>query len=180
MQAAGASPSCWSLSSVIGLHGAVALAEVASRFDGHRRAAGLRADRLRTARPGSPSAGCSPSRASPPIALIAQVMFDYAAALWPALEEPGCASPRITLYALVSRSSMFAASRAGCVVGNFITIAKLLPLGLIALAGLWFAGWNNLPVAEPRAAGWPCERASACAVRLLRLRGRGDPSRRDA
>ncbi len=39
----------------------------------------------------------------------------------------------------------------GALVGNLLTIAKLLPLGLIALAGLWFAGWNNLPVTEPRA-----------------------------
>jgi amino acid transporter len=38
----------------------------------------------------------------------------------------------------------------GAWIGNLLTIAKMLPLGLIALAGLWFAGWNDIPATEPR------------------------------
>lgn len=38
----------------------------------------------------------------------------------------------------------------GAWTGNLLTIAKMLPLGLIALAGLWFAGWNDIPATEPR------------------------------
>ncbi|HEU4517848.1 MAG TPA: APC family permease, partial [Steroidobacteraceae bacterium] len=28
--------------------------------------------------------------------------------------------------------------------------AKMVPLGLIAIAGLWYAGWNDIPATEPR------------------------------
>ena len=56
----------------------------------------------------------------------------------------------------------------------------MLPLGLIALAGLWFAGWNDIPATEPRAAGRTHGRAAARPVRLRRLRRRRDRRRRDA
>ncbi len=84
-------------------------------------------------------------------ALIAQVMFDYAAIIWPALEDPWMRAAGITLYALVFAVVNVRGVKLAAWSGNFITIAKLLPLVPIALAGLWFAGWNNLPVAEPRA-----------------------------
>ena len=38
----------------------------------------------------------------------------------------------------------------GAWVGNLLTIAKMLPLSLIALAGLWFAGWDNIPTTAPQ------------------------------
>jgi amino acid transporter len=84
-------------------------------------------------------------------ALIAQVMFDYAAVLWPALEDPWARNVGITLYALVFMVLNLRGVRHTASVGNLLTLVKMLPLALIALAGLWFAGWNNLPASEPRA-----------------------------
>lgn len=84
-------------------------------------------------------------------ALIAQVMFDYAAVVWPVLENAWARAAGITLYALVFGVLNVRGVRQAAWAGNFLTIAKLLPLVPIALAGLWFAGWNNLPATEPRA-----------------------------
>jgi amino acid transporter len=83
-------------------------------------------------------------------ALIAQVMMDYAAALWPVLGAPWPRAAAITLYTLALAVINVRGVTRGAWVGNVLTIAKMLPLGLIALAGLWFAGWDNLPVNEPR------------------------------
>lgn len=84
-------------------------------------------------------------------ALIAQVMFDYAAALWPVLGEPLARAAGLTLYALVFGVLNLRGVRQAAWTGNFLTIAKLLPLVPVALVGLWFAGWNHPPVSEPRA-----------------------------
>ena len=83
-------------------------------------------------------------------ALIAQVMLDYAAALWPLLAAPWPRAIVITLYTLTLAVINVRGVTRGAWTGNLLTIAKMLPLGLIALAGLWFAGWNDLPVNEPR------------------------------
>jgi amino acid transporter len=83
-------------------------------------------------------------------ALIAQVMFDYAAVLWPPLEDPWARAAGITLYALVFGVLNIRGVRQAAWAGNVLTIAKLLPLVPIALAGLWFAGWNDIPDTEPR------------------------------
>jgi amino acid transporter len=83
-------------------------------------------------------------------ALIAQVGLDYAAALVPAL---GAGLPRAavaTLAMLLLAVVNVRGVTGGAGVGNVLTVAKMLPLGLIALAGLGYAGWNDLPVAEPR------------------------------
>ena len=84
-------------------------------------------------------------------ALIAQVMLDYAAVLWSVLAAPWPRVAALTLFTLTLAVFNLRGVTRGALVGNLLTIAKLLPLGLIALAGLWFAGWNNLPVTEPRA-----------------------------
>ena len=84
-------------------------------------------------------------------ALIAQVMLDYAAVLWPALAAPWPRAAALTLFALVLAVFNLRGVTRGALVGNLLTVAKLLPLGLIAVVGLGFAGWNNLPVTEPRA-----------------------------
>ncbi len=49
------------------------------------------------------------------------------------------------------RGRQRARRQAGRLVGKLHHHREALPLVPIALAGLWFAGWNNLPVAEPRA-----------------------------
>lgn len=84
-------------------------------------------------------------------AVIAQVMFDYAAVIWPVLEDAWARAAGITLYALVFTVINLRGVRQAAWAGNALTLAKLLPLVPIALAGLWLAGWNNLPATEPRA-----------------------------
>ncbi len=86
-------------------------------------------------------------------ALISQVMLDYAAALWPALAPPWPRAIAITVFTIVLAVVNFRGVTRGAWLGNVLTIAKMLPLGLIALAGLWFAGWNDIPATEPRQPG---------------------------
>ena len=83
-------------------------------------------------------------------ALIAQVMLDYAAALWPALVAPWPRAVVITVFTVFLAVINIRGVTRGAWIGNLLTIAKMLPLGLIALAGLWFAGWNDIPATEPR------------------------------
>jgi len=83
-------------------------------------------------------------------ALIAQVMLDYAAAIWPALAPPLPRAAAITVFTFALTAINVRGVTQGAWTGNLLTIAKMVPLGLIAVAGLWFAGWNDLPVAEPR------------------------------
>ena len=83
-------------------------------------------------------------------ALIAHVMLDYAAALWAGFAEPWPRAVAITLYTALLLAINLRGVTHGAWIGNLLTIAKLLPLVAIALTGLWFAGWNNLPVTEPQ------------------------------
>lgn len=128
---------------------ALALAEVASRYDvtgGPQYYAGVTF---------GPLAGFTvgwlltlSSLAS--FALISQVMLDYAAALWPVLAAPWPRAAAITVFAIALATVNVRGVKGGAWLGNVLTIAKMLPLGLIALAGLWFAGWNDIPATEPR------------------------------
>jgi amino acid transporter len=128
---------------------ALSMAEVASRFD---RTGGPQVYAQHTF---GPLAGFTVgwlfavSRLAS-FALIGQVMLDYLAALWPLLAAPWPRAIAITLYTLVLAVINVRGVTRGAWTGNILTIAKMLPLGLIALAGLWFAGWNDLPVNEPR------------------------------
>ena len=83
-------------------------------------------------------------------ALIAQIMLNYAAALWPLLEAPWPRAVAITVFTVFLTAINVRGVTRGAWVGNLLTIAKMLPLSLIALAGLWFAGWNEIPASEPR------------------------------
>jgi amino acid transporter len=82
-------------------------------------------------------------------ALIAQVMLDYAAALWPALAPPWPRAAAITVFVIFLAVINVRGVTRGAWIGNLLTVAKMLPLGLIALGGLWFAGWNDVPTTEP-------------------------------
>lgn len=86
-------------------------------------------------------------------ALIAQVMLDYAGALWPALDGYWPRTIAFTLVMLVLTVLNLRGVRRGAWAGNVLTVAKLLPLVAIALAGLWFAGWESMPASEPRQPG---------------------------
>jgi APA family basic amino acid/polyamine antiporter len=83
-------------------------------------------------------------------ALIAQVMLDYAAALWPALGPPLPRAAAITLFTAVLAAINVRGVKKGAWTGNLLTIAKMVPLGLIAIAGLAYAGWNDIPANAPR------------------------------
>jgi amino acid transporter len=56
----------------------------------------------------------------------------------------------ITLFTIFLAVLNVRGVKRGAWVGNLLTVAKLLPLGLLALAGLWFAGWNEIPATEPK------------------------------
>ena len=86
-------------------------------------------------------------------ALIAFVMLDYAAALWPLLAEKWPRMIAITVFTLALTAINVRGVTRGAWVGNLLTIAKMLPLSLIAIAGLWFAGWNDIPTTAPREPG---------------------------
>jgi len=83
-------------------------------------------------------------------ALIAQVMLDYAAEIWPALAPPLPRAAAITVFTFVLTAINVRGVTQGAWTGNLLTIAKMLPLGLIAVAGLWYAGWNHIPSTAPR------------------------------
>jgi amino acid transporter len=82
-------------------------------------------------------------------AAIAQVMLDYAAALSPSFAAPWSRTVAITLFTIFLTVTNVRGVKRGAWIGNLLTVAKMLPLGLIALAGLWFAGWNHVPATEP-------------------------------
>ena len=86
-------------------------------------------------------------------ALIAFVMLDYAAAFWPSLADQWPRAIAITVFTAVLTAVNVRGVTRGAWVGNLLTIAKMLPLSLVALAGLWFAGWNDIPTTAPKEPG---------------------------
>jgi len=86
-------------------------------------------------------------------AAIATIMLDYAAALWPALADRGPRASVVTAFIAALAAFNLRGVTQGALLGNLLTIAKLLPLAALALAGVWLAGWNDLPAALPHGAG---------------------------
>jgi amino acid transporter len=83
-------------------------------------------------------------------ALISHVMLEYAAVVWPALAPPLPRAIAITVFTATLTAINVRGVTRGAWTGNLLTVAKMVPLGLIAIAGLWYAGWNHVPAAEPR------------------------------
>ena len=83
-------------------------------------------------------------------ALVAQVMLQYAAEVWPALASPGPRAAALTVFTFALAAVNVAGVTRGAWTGNLLTVVKMLPLGLIALAGVWYAGWNEIPSNDPR------------------------------
>ncbi len=80
---------------------------------------------------------------------IANVMMDYGGKLWPALASgAGRATAIATFTALLVMCNVRGVT-SGTRLGNFLTLTKLLPLTVLALTGLWLAGWNHLPNNTP-------------------------------
>ena len=82
-------------------------------------------------------------------ALISHVMLDYAAVVWPALAPPLPRAVAITVFTIALTAINVRGVTQGAWTGNLLTVAKMAPLGLIAIAGLWYAGWNHVPATEP-------------------------------
>ena len=85
-------------------------------------------------------------------AAIASVMLDYAVALWPALAAPALRGVAATLFVAFLTAINLPGVTDGARLGNLFTVAKLPPLLLLAVAGVWLAGWNHLPAQAPTGA----------------------------
>lgn len=83
-------------------------------------------------------------------AAVSKIMLDYAAAFWPALSDWWPRTIAFTALILVFAVFNIRGVTRGALIANLLTIAKLLPLVPLAVAGLWLAGWNDVPTAAPR------------------------------
>lgn len=83
-------------------------------------------------------------------AALSHVMFNYAAALWPLLEETVPRALAMTAFIAFLLAINLRGVTQGAGLIKLLTVAKLLPLVAIGLAGLWLAGWNDMPTAAPR------------------------------
>ena len=84
---------------------------------------------------------------------IARVMLDYLGQLWAPLGRQGLQVIALTVFALTLILANVRGVTRGAQLGNLFTVAKILPLALLALVGTGFAGWNHLPAAAPKEFG---------------------------
>lgn len=84
---------------------------------------------------------------------IANVMVDYGGKLWPAIASGAGRATVIAAFMALLVACNVRGVTSGARLGNFLTLTKLLPLTLLALAGLWLAGWNYLPNNSPASLG---------------------------
>lgn len=82
-------------------------------------------------------------------AAIGQTMLNYLVALVPALDGYWPRLAVLTLFTLLLVASNIRGVTRGALVSNLLIVAKLLPLLPLALAGLWLAGWNDVPSNPP-------------------------------
>lgn len=82
-------------------------------------------------------------------AAIGQTMLNYLVALVPALDGYGSRLAVLTFFTLLLVASNIRGVTRGALVSNLLVVAKLLPLLPLALAGLWLAGWNDVPSTPP-------------------------------
>ena len=86
-------------------------------------------------------------------AAIGQTMLDYLVALVPALDGTWPRLAVLTLFTLLLVASNIRGVTRGAMVSNLLIVAKILPLLPLALAGLWLAGWNDVPTNPPAPGG---------------------------
>ena len=82
-------------------------------------------------------------------AAIGQTMLNYLVALVPALDGYWTRLSVLTLFTLLLVAFNIRGVTRGALISNLLIIAKLLPLLPLALAGLWLAGWNDVPSNPP-------------------------------
>lgn len=86
-------------------------------------------------------------------AAIGQTMLNYLVALVPALDGYWPRLAVLTLFTLLLVASNIRGVTRGALVSNLLIVAKVLPLLPLALAGLWLAGWNDVPSNPPAPGG---------------------------
>jgi amino acid transporter len=82
-------------------------------------------------------------------AAISQILLDYLVVLAPALDGRGARIATMTVFVLMLVVFNIRGVTRGALLSNLLTVAKLLPLLPLALAGLWLAGWNHVPTEPP-------------------------------
>ncbi len=83
------------------------------------------------------------------VAAISQTMLNYLVALVPTLDGQWPRLTVLTLFILMLIALNIRGVTKGAGLSNLLIIAKLLPLLPLALAGLWLAGWNDVPDTPP-------------------------------
>lgn len=80
---------------------------------------------------------------------IATIMLDYVAGIWPLVGGPFERAIALGLFVVAVTLPNLRGVVAGAWLSNALTVAKLAPLALLALAGLALAGREFLPAAQP-------------------------------
>jgi APA family basic amino acid/polyamine antiporter len=76
---------------------------------------------------------------------IAAIMLDYGTGLWPALGVTAVRTLAITVFIGTLAAINLRGVVRGALASNILTALKLLPLVLLALAGVGLAGWTSGP-----------------------------------
>ncbi len=86
-------------------------------------------------------------------AAISQTMMNYIFVLAPAYDGYWPRLAVLTLFTLFLVAFNIRGVTRGALVSNLLIVAKVLPLLPLALAGLWLAGWNDVPSTPPAMPG---------------------------
>jgi amino acid transporter len=77
-------------------------------------------------------------------AAVANVFVTYFAELWPAASEPRWRAALLTVVIFGSGWVNVRGTRQTASMVNLFTVAKLLPIAVLCLAGVFFVSWENL------------------------------------
>ncbi len=80
---------------------------------------------------------------------IAAIGIDYAVGLWHPLAAPVARVVTVTVFIIIVAALNVQGVTHGAWLSNILTIAKGVPLALLAIAGLWLMGWRAAPTAVP-------------------------------
>lgn len=82
-------------------------------------------------------------------AAISQTMMNYLFALAPGYDGYWPRIAVLSLFTLFLVAFNIRGVTRGALVSNLLIVAKMLPLLPVAFAGLWLAGWNDVPTTPP-------------------------------
>jgi basic amino acid/polyamine antiporter, APA family len=81
---------------------------------------------------------------------IAVIMLDYAAGLWPVLSTPLARALAITTFIVLLAGFNIRGVVHGALISNVLTVAKVLPMLALGVAGLFIGNWITGPGDEHR------------------------------